>query len=125
LEAARLHPLEQAKTILAAASRRLPHSVKVFLRAADLETADADKKAVLRKALEVNPTSVTLWKAAVDLENEEDARILLSVAVEKVPHSVGALIQLFVCITLAYLTISSLPPYSHRNVVGPRSSGIL
>ncbi|KAL7521050.1 hypothetical protein ACHAWX_005739 [Stephanocyclus meneghinianus] len=88
LEAARLHPLEQAKTILAAASRRLPHSVKVFLRAADLETADADKKAVLRKALEANPTSVTLWKAAVDLEDEEDARILLSVAVEKVPHSV-------------------------------------
>ncbi|KAL3802177.1 hypothetical protein HJC23_001721 [Cyclotella cryptica] len=88
LEAARLHPLDQAKTILAAASRRLPHSVKVFLRAADLETTDAAKKAVLRKALEVNPTSVTLWKAAVDLEDEEDARILLSVAVEKVPHSV-------------------------------------
>lgn len=88
LEAARLHPLDQAKTILAAASRRMPHSVKIFLRAADLENVDADKKAVLRKALEVNPNSVTLWKAAIDLEDEEDAKILLSVAVEKVPHSV-------------------------------------
>ena len=88
LEAARLHPQAQAKTILAAAARRMPTSVKVYLRAADLETHDHDKKAVLRKALEANPNSVTLWKAAIDLEEADDARILLSVAVEKVPHSI-------------------------------------
>ena len=88
LEAARLHAPDQAKTILAAAARRLPSCVKVYLRAADLEAHDAAKKAVLRKALEANPTSVTLWKAAIDLEEADDAKILLSVAVEKVPHSV-------------------------------------
>jgi len=88
LEAARLHPQDQAKTILAAAARRMPTSVKVYLRAADLESHDSSKKAVLRKALEANPNSVTLWKAAIDLEDADDARVLLSVAVEKVPHSV-------------------------------------
>jgi pre-mRNA-processing factor 6 len=89
LEAARLHPVDQAKTILAAGSRRMPHSVKIFLRAAELEGKEEDKRAVLRRALEVNPNSVMLWKAAIDLEEEGDARILLGVAVEKVPHSVG------------------------------------
>ena len=88
LEAARLHPVDQAKTILAAAARRMPTSHKIFLRAADLEQHDNEKKAVLRKALEKNPNSVTLWKAAIELENADDARVLLSVAVEKVPHSV-------------------------------------
>ena len=88
LEAARLHPVDQAKTILAAAARRMPTSHKVYLRAADLENHDHAKKAVLRKALEANPNSVTLWKAAIELENADDARVLLSVAVEKVPHSV-------------------------------------
>jgi len=88
LEAARLHPQEVAKTILAAAVRHIPNSVKIFLRAADLENNDSAKKAVLRKGLEANPTSVTLWKAAIELEDADDARILLGVAVEKVPHSV-------------------------------------
>lgn len=88
LEAARLHPPDVAKTVLATAVRRIPYSVKLFLRAADLEHVEASKKAVLRKALENIPTSVTLWKAAIELEDAEDARILLSLAVEKVPHSV-------------------------------------
>ena len=88
LEASRLHPVDQAKTILAAAARRMPTCVKVYLRAADLENHDFAKKAVLRKALEANPSSVTLWKAAIDLEDADDARVLLSVAVEKVPHSI-------------------------------------
>jgi pre-mRNA-processing factor 6 len=88
LEAARLHPPEVAKSILATAARRIPSSVKIFLKAADLEHNDGAKKAVLRKALEANPTSITLWKAAIDLEEAEDAKILLSVAVERVPHSV-------------------------------------
>ena len=39
----------------------------IFLKAADLEHGEAGKKAVLRKALEANPTSVTLWKAAIEL----------------------------------------------------------
>lgn len=54
----------------------------------DLEIHDTVKKAVLRKALESNPTSITLWKAAIDLEGADDAKVLLSVAVKQVPHAV-------------------------------------
>merc|ERR1719228_417424 len=46
------------------------------------------KKRVFRKALEHIPNSVRLWKAAVELEEPEDARILLSRAVECCPTSV-------------------------------------
>lgn len=88
LEAARLHPPEVAKSILATAVRRIPTSVQLFLKAADLEVNDTAKKAVLRKALEANPTSITLWKTAIDLEEADDAKVLLSVAVERVPHAV-------------------------------------
>ena len=40
-------------------------------------------------ALEFVPNSVKLWKAAVELEQPDDARILLSRAVECVPHNVA------------------------------------
>ncbi|KAL3915671.1 MAG: hypothetical protein SGILL_005537 [Bacillariaceae sp.] len=86
LEAARLHPHQVAKSILATAVRRIPHSIPLFLKAAELEAHVDAKKAVLRKALEANPTSLTLWKAAIELEDDsENAKILLSVAVEKIP----------------------------------------
>ena len=89
LEAARLHPTPVAKTILATAVRRIPHSIPLFLKAAELESNVAAKKAVLRKALEANPTSLTLWKTAIDLEDSQDnAKLLLSVAVEKIPTAV-------------------------------------
>ena len=39
-------------------------------------------------ALENLPNSVRLWKLAVELEDEEDARIMLSRAVECCPTSV-------------------------------------
>lgn len=88
LEAARLHPPAVAKSILATAVRRIPNSVKLFLKAADLEEIQDAKRAVLRKALEANPTSITLWKHAVELEEADDAKVLLSVAVERVPQAV-------------------------------------
>lgn len=89
LEAARLHPPDVSKSILAAAVRKLPHSTALFLKAADLEHNVDAKKIVLRKALEANPTSLTLWKTAIELEDSsENAKILLSVAVEKVPTAV-------------------------------------
>ena len=46
-------------------------------QAARLEHDDAAKARVLRRALERIPNSVKLWKAAVELANERDARILL------------------------------------------------
>ncbi|EGF80860.1 hypothetical protein BATDEDRAFT_29905 [Batrachochytrium dendrobatidis JAM81] len=89
LEAARLNTIDNAKIILANAARMIPQSVKIWLRACDLETDPKAQKRVLRRALEYIPNSVKIWKAAVSLEADpEDARILLSRAVECVPLSV-------------------------------------
>ena len=89
LEAARLNTREQAKAVLANAIRHVPHSVKVWLRAAESEENAKDKKRILRRALELIPNSVKLWQTAVELEDDpEDARVMLSRAVECVPESV-------------------------------------
>ncbi|CAF4810724.1 unnamed protein product [Pieris macdunnoughi] len=88
LEAARLQPRDTARAVIAHAARNLPHSVRVWVKAADLEQEPKAKRRVFRKALEHIPNSVRLWKAAVELENPEDARILLSRAVECCPTSV-------------------------------------
>ncbi|XP_031624635.1 pre-mRNA-processing factor 6 [Contarinia nasturtii] len=82
LEAARLQPLDTAKAAIAQAARHIPTSVRIWIKAADLETEMKAKRRVFRKALEHIPNSVRLWKAAVELENPDDARILLSRAVE-------------------------------------------
>ncbi|MEO0441749.1 MAG: hypothetical protein AAF067_12860, partial [Pseudomonadota bacterium] len=45
----------------------------------DLEDEDSmAKKAVLRRALELVPSSVKLWRTAIELEDVDDARILLA-----------------------------------------------
>lgn len=44
MEGARLQTPENAKTVLANAIRNLPTSVKIWLRAAELETSNASKK---------------------------------------------------------------------------------
>ncbi|KAF7497242.1 hypothetical protein DV113_004732 [Geotrichum candidum] len=50
--------------------------------------ANLPEKRVLQKALEVNPHSDTLWRAAVNLETDsEDAKLMLTQAVELVPMS--------------------------------------
>eukprot|EP01035_Chromulina_nebulosa_P017336 gene17336-22881_t len=88
LEAVRLHPIDEAKAILAQAVKKIPNSVDLWIKAADLETNTNNKKEVLRKALELIPNSVTLWKSAIELEDVNNARILLARAVECVPHSI-------------------------------------
>ncbi|XP_022245664.1 pre-mRNA-processing factor 6-like [Limulus polyphemus] len=82
LEAARLQPNDLSKAVIAQAVRHMPSSVRIWIKAADLETEIKGKRRVYRKALEHIPNSVRLWKAAVELEEPEDARILLSRAVE-------------------------------------------
>ena len=114
LEAARLHPPEVAKRILATAARTLPHSVPIFRKAAELEHHPDAQKAVLRKALEANPTSVTLWKAAIDLEDAENAKVLLGVAVEKVPHAVEL-----------WLALARLETYANAQKVLNRARKVL
>lgn len=88
LEAARLQPPDAARAVIAQAARHVPHSVRIWIKAAELEQEVKAKRRVYRKALEHIPNSVRLWKAAVELENPEDARILLSRAVECCPTSV-------------------------------------
>lgn len=88
LEAARLQPPDTAKAVIAQAVRHILTSVKIWIKAADLETELKAKRRVYRKALEHIPNSVRLWRAAVELEEPEDARILLSRAVECCPTSV-------------------------------------
>lgn len=94
LEAARLHAGDRAKIILNNAVRALPNSVKIYLQLADLETSTEGKKGILRKGLESVPNSVTLWKAAIELESLGDAKILLSRAIECIPQCIDMYLAL-------------------------------
>jgi pre-mRNA-processing factor 6 len=68
--------------LVATAVQHLPNSVRIWLAAADLEKEVKDKRKVLQKALTNVPRSVRLWKEAVVLEEPEEARKLLTRAVE-------------------------------------------
>ena len=76
-----------AKSVVAQAVAEIPNAVRVWIKAADLESEQKAKKRVFRKALERIPNSVRLWKLAVELEEPEDARLMLSRAVECCPSS--------------------------------------
>ena len=56
------------------------------MQAARLEQDGQAKSRVLRRALEKVPTSVRLWKAAIELAGEDDARVLLKRATECCPQ---------------------------------------
>ena len=56
------------------------------MQAARLEQDKGAKSRVLRRALEKVPTSVRLWKAAIELASEDDARVLLKRATECCPQ---------------------------------------
>ena len=88
LENVRLNSDTDGKVILARAIKFIPTSVKLWLKAVDLEDTNDNKRSILRKALEMVPSSAALWKAAITLENAHDARIMLGRAVECVPESV-------------------------------------
>lgn len=80
------------------------------MKAEDFETDTAAKRRVLRKALETIPTSVRLWKAAVELEGVEDAKIMLGRAVECCPLSVEL-----------WLALARLEDYDNARKVGGAS----
>ncbi|GMI39432.1 hypothetical protein TeGR_g5012 [Tetraparma gracilis] len=87
LEAVRLSEPAVARSIVAAAIKKIPKSVRLYQAAAELEATVKGKRTVLRLALEALPSSVKLWKSAVALESVEDARVMLGRAVECVPHA--------------------------------------
>ena len=90
--------------------RALPQSVKLWVKATELETEVTAKRRVLRKALEQLPSSVKLWKLLVEMEQPEDARILLSRAVECCPVSVDVrAAHLTLCYTSPHHTLHLTP----------------
>ena len=70
--------------------RALPNSVKLWMRAAEMEDGAEGKRAVLRLALETIPNSVRLWKAAVELEEPEDAKVRPTAGVHFRIHAAAA-----------------------------------
>ncbi|XP_065843636.1 pre-mRNA-processing factor 6-like [Oscarella lobularis] len=88
LEAIRLQPPSEAKLVVAQAVQQIPQSVKLWIRACSLESDVSAKKRVLRKGLESVPNSVRLWKEAVEMEDPDDALVMLQRAVECCPQSV-------------------------------------
>ena len=79
LEAARLMPPDQSKSVVAQGVRALPQSVKLWVKATELEADMTAKRRVLRKALEQLPSSVKLWKLLVEMEQPEDALSLIHI----------------------------------------------
>ena len=53
IEAVRLHPVQQAKSIVAQAVSHIPRAVKIWMKACDLEEDAKAKKRVLRKGVSV------------------------------------------------------------------------
>jgi pre-mRNA-processing factor 6 len=89
LEAVRLNSKENGQKICTEAVRHVPKSVRVWVRAMELESETDAKKRIMRKALEQVPHSVQLWKEAVNLEEDpEAAKILLAQATHSIPFSV-------------------------------------
>ncbi|XP_021748892.1 protein STABILIZED1-like [Chenopodium quinoa] len=88
LEACRLANPDDAKAVMARGVKMIPTSVKLWLQAAKLEQDHVQKSRVLRKGLEHIASSVRLWKAVIELADEEQASILLYRAVESCPLQV-------------------------------------
>lgn len=69
LEAARLQPGDTAKAVVAQAVRHLPQSVRIYIRAAELETDVRAKKRVLRKGKAVIHSPCSLLKKESSLQS--------------------------------------------------------
>ncbi|KAL9614817.1 MAG: hypothetical protein Q9167_000727 [Letrouitia subvulpina] len=86
IENIQINENHNAKIIAANAITHIPHSTRLWLLAADLETELNSKKRVLRRAIDVMPKSTQIWKELVNLsEDPSDARLLLAKAVEEIP----------------------------------------
>lgn len=89
LENIRLNDNHNAKIIAAKAITNNERSTRLWIEAMKLESDPRAKKRVLRRALDILPTSVAIWKEAVKLEEDPaDARLLLAKATEEIPLSI-------------------------------------
>lgn len=110
IEAARLHPANIGRGILARAVRNVPKCLSVWMKATELESDLNGKRRVLRKALDIIPKSPELWQAAIELEDPSGARALLAKAVESAPKSVEL-----------WLAFAKLEPYASAKDVLKRA----
>ncbi|KAH7851659.1 hypothetical protein Vadar_014983 [Vaccinium darrowii] len=85
IEACRLSSPDEAKALMASCVKEIPKSEKLWMQAAELQEDEVKKSRVLRRGLVHIPDSAMLWKAVVELANEEDARLLLLRAVACCP----------------------------------------
>ena len=114
IEAARLHPPDVGRRILAQAVKSVPTAVKIWMQAATLEDSAEAKKRVIRKALEVIPRYALLWKTAIDMEEKHGARLLLRRAVTCAPKS-----------SHLWLALAKLEPYDEAKKVLRRGRSAL
>ena len=78
--------------------------MRIWCAAANLEKDKKGKRRVFKKALENIPNSVRLWKNAVELEDEDDAKMLLKRAVECCPTAT----ELWVSYETSYKGVTNL-----------------
>lgn len=79
--------VKYAKIIVAEAIKLNNKSLKLWIKATELELEPYNKKRVIRKALEILPTSPELWKEAVALEEMvEDQIKIAQKATELIPE---------------------------------------
>lgn len=77
-----------ARVIAANALKECSLSPRLWIEAMKLENETSARKRVLRKAVDVLPTSVQIWKELVNLEESEaEAKLLLAKATEEIPLS--------------------------------------
>ncbi len=57
---------------------QIPDSVRLWTAASQLESDKAAQLRVLKKALERIPYAVSLWKAAIELVDEDDAKVCVT-----------------------------------------------
>lgn len=81
-------PPEKVKAFLAKGVQNMPTSKKLWQQAALKESDPKLRAKIYRRALEQLPREVDLWKNCVELEQPEEAKMLLAKAVQCVPHSV-------------------------------------
>lgn len=82
VEAARLMPPKEARQILVKSLTNMHKSKKLWMAMADIEKDKKIKVQTLRKALQYISNDVELWKAAIELEEPEEAKSLLYKATE-------------------------------------------
>jgi pre-mRNA-processing factor 6 len=90
LENVRLHrvDLKYSKIIVAEGVKYNPKSLRLWLKATELEQEDFNKRRVLRKALEALPKCEELWLQLVELEESDEERFkILTKSLELIPTS--------------------------------------